>query len=243
VKEITLLGQIIDRYGQDQLGYPHLSELLRQLHEIDGILRIRFLTSHPNWMTDDIIKAVAELPKVMPHYDLPVQSGDDNVLRNMRRGYTVGQFIRIIEKIREYLNEVSISTDIIVGFPGESLDQFSASVELLKKIRPDMTHVARYSPRPGTYSAEKLKNDIPPDEKMRRFRVIENLQENISSEINQKYLSKEVTILFEGKSKERWHGRTPTNKIVFVDSKKDLLGKIRNVRIKWTGPWSMVGTF
>ena len=104
-----------------------------------------------------------------------------------------------------------------------------------------MTHVARYSPRPGTYAAEKLENNVPPEEKMRRFRVIEKLQEKISAEINQTYLEKLVPILFEGKSKGRWHGRTPTNKIVFVDSKDDLLGEIRDVNITWTGPWSMIG--
>ena len=104
-----------------------------------------------------------------------------------------------------------------------------------------MTHVARYSPRPGTYAAENLENDVPPEEKMRRFRVIEKLQEKISAGINQTYLEKVVPILFEGMSKRRWHGRTPTNKIVFVDSKENLLGKIQNVRITWTGPWSMIG--
>ena len=241
VKEITLLGQIVDRYGQDQPGYPRLSTLLREIHQLEGVQRIRFLTSHPNWMTDDILDAVADLPKVMPYFELPNQAGDDVVLRNMRRGYTIDQYIKVIEKIRKRLGNVSIATDIIVGFPGESEAQFNRSVDLLKTVRPDMTHVARYSPRPGTYSARKLINDVPPEEKMRRFRIIEKLQEQISAEINQKFVGRKVPIFFEGKSKDRWRGRTPTNKLVFVDDKANLLGKIMDVEITWAGPWSMIG--
>ncbi len=241
VKEITLLGQIVDRYGQDLPDNPTLSTLLRKIHQIEGLLRIRFLTSHPNWMTDDILDTVADLPKVMPHFELPNQAGDDTVLRNMRRGYTIEQYIKIIEKIRKRLGGVSIATDIIVGFPGESEAQFNRSVDLLKTVKPDMTHVARYSPRPGTYSARKLVDDVSPEEKMRRFRIIEKLQEQISAQINQKYLGGKVPVFFEGKSKDRWRGRTPTNKLVFVDDKEILLGKIIDVEITWTGPWSMIG--
>ncbi|MCD6576911.1 MAG: tRNA (N6-isopentenyl adenosine(37)-C2)-methylthiotransferase MiaB [Anaerolineaceae bacterium] len=241
VKEITLLGQIVDRYGQDQSGYPTLSALLRKVHQIEGLQRIRFLTSHPNWMTDDILDAVADLPKVMPHFELPNQAGDDSVLRNMRRGYTIDQYINTIKKIRNRLGTVSIATDIIVGFPGESEAQFNRSVDVLKTVRPDMTHVARYSPRPGTYSAKKMIDDVPPEEKMRRFRIIEKLQEEISTEINHEYLGRKVPVFFEGKSKGRWRGRTPTNKLVFIEDKKNLLGKIIDVEITWTGPWSMIG--
>jgi len=242
VKEITLLGQIVDRYGQEQPGYPTLSALLRKIHQIEGVQRIRFLTSHPNWMTDDILDTVAELPKVMPHFEIPNQAGDDGVLRNMRRGYTIDQYVKTIEKIRKQLGRVSIATDIIVGFPGESETQFNQSVDVLKTIRPDMTHVARYSPRPGTYSARKLIDDVSPEEKMRRFRIIEKLQEQLSAEINQKYMGGKVSVFFEGKSKNRWRGRTPTNKLVFVDDKENLLGKITDVKITWAGPWSMIGT-
>lgn len=241
VKEITLLGQIVDRYGQDLPGNPTLSTLLRKIHQIEGLLRIRFLTSHPNWMTDDILDTVADLPKVMPHFELPNQAGDDTVLRNMRRGYTIDQYIRTIDKIRKRLGNISIATDIIVGFPGESEAQFDRSVDLLKTVKPDMTHVARYSPRPGTYSARKLVDDVSPEEKMRRFRIIEKLQEQISAQINQKYLGGKVPVFFEGKSKDRWRGRTPTNKLVFVDDVENLLGKIIDVEITWTGPWSMIG--
>ncbi len=240
-KEITLLGQIVDRYGQDKPGYPGLDVLLRDLHQIEGLLRIRFLTSHPNWMTDEILDAVAELPKVMPYIELPNQSGDNDVLRSMRRGYTIEKYMRIIEKIRARLGEVSIATDIIVGFPGETVAQFENTVQVLRDLNPDMTHLARYSPRPGTYSAENMDDDVPDTEKMRRFRIIEKLQEEFSSKINHTYQGRTVPILFEDLSKNRWRGRTPTNKIVFVETNHDLRGQIRNVTITWAGPWSMLG--
>lgn len=242
VKEITLLGQIIDRYGLDLASKPSLSTLLRELHAIEALERIRFLTSHPNWMHDELLNAVAELPKVMPHFELPIQAGDDEILSRMRRGYTVDKFMRIAEKIRARFETVSIATDLIIGFPGESQKQFEHSVEVLQALRPDMTHAARYSPRPGTDSALNMQDDVPAEEKMRRFRVIETLQERISDEINQAYLGKKSEVLFEGKSKKRWRGRTPTNKLVFSESDENLLGKIRNVKIEWAGPWSMIGT-
>jgi tRNA-2-methylthio-N6-dimethylallyladenosine synthase len=240
-KEITLLGQIVDRYGHDHPGYPSLDQLLRELHQIDSLLRIRFLTSHPNWMTDAILDAIAELPKVMPYIELPNQSGDNTVLRNMRRGYTIEKYMRIIEKIRNRLSEVSIATDIIVGFPGETVTQFENTVQVLRELNPDMTHLARYSPRQGTYSATEMEDDVPAEEKMRRFRIIEKLQEEFSARINQQYQGRTVPILFEDKSRSRWRGRTPTNKIVFVESDQDLRGKIMDVRITWAGPWSMLG--
>ena len=240
VKEITLLGQIVDRYGLDKPGYPTLSGLLRSMHAIEGLERIRFLTSHPNWMSDELLDSIAELPKVMPHFELPIQSGDDQVLRNMRRGYTVEKFLRLVEKIRARFNPVSIATDLIVGFPGESEQQFEHSVEAIKAIRPDMTHVARYSPRPGTYSALHMPDDVAAEEKMRRFRVIEALQEKIASEINATYLNQQVPVLFEDKQKHRWRGRTPTNKLVFAESDENLRGVVREVTITWAGPWSMI---
>ena len=242
VKEITLLGQNIDRYGLDQPGLPRLSGLLRQIHEIEGLERIRFLTSHPSWMRDDLLDTAADLPKVMPHFELPIQAGDDEVLARMRRGYTGAQFMRIVEKIRHRFDTVSIATDLIVGFPGETRQQFERSVDAIKEIRPDMTHAARYSPRPGTISARQMEDDVPEEEKMRRFRVIEKLQEEIAAEINTAYLGEKVPVLFEEKNRERWRGRTPTNKIVFAKSAEDLKGQVRPVRITWTGPWSMVGT-
>ncbi|MEL7645432.1 MAG: MiaB/RimO family radical SAM methylthiotransferase, partial [Anaerolineaceae bacterium] len=231
VREIVLLGQIIDRYGLDLPGSPRLLQLLASLSEIPEIKRIRFLTSHPNWMSDELIASVAELPKVMPHIEVPIQAGDDGVLLAMRRGYTNQQYRDLVAKLRERIPGVSIATDIIVGFPGESETAFQKTYELLADLRLDVAHLARYSPRPGTYSARELPDDVPPEEKMRRFRVLEDLQENILRELNQAYQGKRAPVLFEYRIKGRWYGRTPTNRIVFVDSDEDLTGQERQVQV------------
>ena len=194
-REITLLGQIIDRYGQDQPGYPSLSSLLRDMHQIEGLERIRFLTSHPNYMTEELLDTVAELPKVMPHFELPIQAGADEVLANMRRGYTAAQYLKWVDAIHQRFDEVSIAIDLIVGFPGETREQFDESVKILETVRPDMTHVARYSPRPDTLSARNKPDDVPDEEKWRRFRIIEELQKKITTEINQTYLGRSVAVV------------------------------------------------
>ena len=239
VKEITLLGQIVDRYGKDQPGGPNLAALLRMLHQVEGLERIRFLTSHPNYFGEDIMDAVAELPRVMPHFEIPVQAGDDEVLKNMRRGYTQADYREIVKKIRERLPEGSIATDIIVGFPGESEAQFMQTYRLLEDLRLDVAHLARYSTRPGTVAERHFPDDVTEEEKMRRFRLLEELQENIVAEINRGYLGKKVEVLFEDKVKNRWRGRTPTNKLVFTETEQNLRGKVVPVTVTWTGPWSM----
>jgi tRNA-2-methylthio-N6-dimethylallyladenosine synthase len=241
VKEITLLGQIVDRYGKDEPEFPTLAGLLRRLHEIEGIERIRFLTSHPNYMTDELLDTVAELPKICPHIEVPNQSGDDEVLANMRRGYTAEQYRRLIERIRQRIPGVSIATDIIVGFPGETEAQFQHTYDLLADLKLDVAHLARYSPRPGTVSARRMVDDVPADEKMRRFRLLEDLQSQVAEEIHARYLGQTVPVLFEEKVKNRWKGRTETNKLVFIEEQEDLRGKLLPVQISWTGPWSMLG--
>ena len=241
VKEITLLGQIVDRYGKDNPSYPTLAGLLRQLHEIKGIERLRFLTSHPNWMTDELLDVVAELPKVMPHIEIPNQAGDDIVLENMKRGYTREQYRSLVEKIRARIPGVSIATDIIVGFPGETDDQFQNTFDLLAELKLDVAHLARYSPRIGTVSERSMPDDVPAAVKWQRFRALEKLQENVVREIHAGYLGRTVLILFEEKVKKRWKGRTPTNKLVFVETDADLRGQVLPVTITWTGPWSMLG--
>jgi tRNA-2-methylthio-N6-dimethylallyladenosine synthase len=246
VKEVTLLGQIVDRYGKDLDDGSSLASLLRAVHEVEGLERIRFLTSHPNYLTEDLLDAVAELPKVMPHIEVPVQAGDDEVLARMKRGYTADDYRRLIERIRAHLAAktpgVSIATDIIVGFPGESEAQFQRTYDLLAELKLDVAHLARYSPRPGTLAARKLVDDVPEEEKMRRFRLLEELQERIAGEINASYVGKTVAVLFEEKVRSRWKGRTPTNKLVFLESEEDLGGKTLPVLITWAGPWSMQAT-
>jgi tRNA-2-methylthio-N6-dimethylallyladenosine synthase len=242
VKEITLLGQIVDRYGKDISDGPDLAGLLRIIHEVEGLQRIRFLTSHPNWMSDDLLQTVAELPKVMPHIEVPVQAGDDQVLENMKRGYTAGDYRRLVENIRQRVPGVSIATDIIVGFPGETHEQYLHTYELLAELRLDVAHLARYSNRPGTVASRRLVDDVGEEAKWERFRMLEALQEGIAGEIAASYLGETVEVLFEEKVRGRWRGRTPNNKLVFVESGENLRGQVRQVMITWTGPWSMQGT-
>lgn len=241
VKEITLLGQIVDRYGLDLPPGQDLPALLRELNNLPNLERIRFLTSHPNWMTDELLQAVANLSKVTPHIEVPVQAGDNTILANMKRGYTREDYIKLIQKIRRYLPNGSIATDIIVGFPDESEEQFQQTYDLLEELRLDVVHLARYSPRPNTVATRRMKDNIPEKEKMRRFRLLEKQQERITGEINQQYLDQTVDVLFEAKTKKRWRGRTNTNKLVFTESPADLRGKVVPIKIFWTGPWSMIG--
>ena len=245
VKEITLLGQIVDRYGKDVPDGPDLAALLRLVSQVDGLERIRFLTSHPNWMTETLLDTVAELPKVMPHIEVPVQAGDDQVLADMRRGYTAEDYRRLVGYIRERLDGgfpgVSIATDVIVGFPGETRLQFQNTYDLLAELQLDVAHLARYSSRPGTVAERRMPDDVSEEEKWERFRLLEELQERIAGEINAGYLGQTVPVLFEENVRGRWKGRTNTNKLVFVESDRPLLGEVLPVTITWTGPWSMQG--
>jgi tRNA-2-methylthio-N6-dimethylallyladenosine synthase len=241
VKEITLLGQIVDRYGKDIPWGPDLPALLRLLHEVEGLERIRFLTSHPNYFSEELMDTVASLPKVMPHIEIPIQAGADSVLKNMRRGYTQADYRKIVDQIRKRIPGNSIATDIILGFPGESEADFMETYHLLEDLRLDSAHLARYSPRPGTVSARTMNDDVPEIEKMRRFRLLEDLQEKIVGEINATLHGQKVDVLFEEKVKGRWRGRTPTNKLVFVESNEEVRGKVLPVTVTWAGPWSMQG--
>lgn len=244
VKEVTLLGQIVDRYGMDVADGPDLAGLLRVVDSIAGdcgLERIRFLTSHPNWMTDRLLDTVAELPRVMPHIEVPVQAGDDEVLRRMKRGYTAADYRRLVRRIRERVPEVSINTDIIVGFPGESEAQFQRTHDLLEELRLDKAHLARYSPRPHTLSARRMPDDVSEEEKKRRHRALETLQAGILAELNARWLGKQVPVLVEERHKGRWRGRTPQNRLVFLEDDADLRGQTVEVEITWTGPWSLQG--
>jgi tRNA-2-methylthio-N6-dimethylallyladenosine synthase len=243
VKEVTLLGQIVDRYGLDLPGKPTLASLLRHLHEIEGFERIRFLTSHPGWMTEELLDAVAELPKVCEHVEVPVQAGDDEVLAAMRRGYAADDYRRLIVRIRERISNASIATDVIVGFPGETEAQFQRTYDLLAELRLDKAHIARYSPRPQTLAARRFPDDVEPEEKERRRKALDDLQAEIVAEINARLLGQTVEVLVEGRDekKGRWYGRTRTDKLVFFESDGDWRGKLAQVRVTWTGPWSLIG--
>jgi tRNA-2-methylthio-N6-dimethylallyladenosine synthase len=217
-------------------------DLLRQVNDIDGLERVRFLTSHPNWMTDDLLDAVNELPKVMPHIEVPVQAGDDDVLLCMRRGYTSDDYRRLIERIRSKVPNAGIATDIIVGFPGESEAQFMKTHALLEDLRLDVIHLAQYSTRPHTTAERNLVDDVPAEEKDRRFRFLEAQHERITGEINQRFHGQTVEVLVEGEHKGKWRGRTPQNKLAFFEDRaQDWRGRLADVTIDWTGPWSMRG--
>jgi len=263
VREVTLLGQIVDRYGYDWRGEmgnsasvaPFIGEtqnaeaehdlanLLRAVHEIDGLWRIRFLTSHPNYMTDRILHAVRDLPKVCEHIEVPIQAGDDEVLERMKRGYTNADYRALVAHIRETIPNVAIHTDIIVGFCGESDAQFEKTYEVMADLKLDKAHLARYSPRPGTVSARRMVDDVPEEVKVARFARIEALQEQVCAEINQRSLGETVEVLVEELHKGKWRGRTRTNKLVFIDSPLPLRGRLVDVEVTWTGPWSMQGRF
>ena len=241
VKEVTVLGQTVDAYGLDLPGKPDLGYLLAQLNDVAGLERIRFLTSHPSFFSDEIIHAVADLPKVCEHINLPVQAGDDEVLKAMRRPYTRQEFKDLVGRIRDIVPHSSLATDIIVGFPGETGEQFQRTVELIAELRPDKVHCAAYSPRPGTIAGRTMEDGVSKEEKTRRRVQLEDLQQGILTEINSALLGQEVDILVEGRRDGKWHGRTRTDKLVFFQSEDEYLGQLVNLNITKTGPWSLQG--
>jgi len=241
IKEVTLLGQNVDSYGHDLPGHPELADLLNELSNIDGLVRIRFLTNHPKDISPKLIDTVASLDKVCEHLELPVQAGDDDILKAMRRGYTVEQYRELAHTIRHKIPQISVSTDIIVGFPGETEEQFEHSLSVLKEIRFDVVHVAAYSPRPGTIAWREYQDDIPSDVKKERLNKIEELQAAVASEINSRLQGRQVEVLVEGKKKGKWFGRTRSNKLVFFEDAGNWLGQLARIQIEKTSPWSLRG--
>jgi tRNA-2-methylthio-N6-dimethylallyladenosine synthase len=241
VKEVTLLGQNVDSYGHDLPDKPDLADLLTELNTIDGLARIRFLTNHPKDMSPRLIEAIAHLDKVCEQISLPVQSGNNDILKAMRRGYTVDQYRQLITEIRSKIAGIALSTDIIVGFPSETEPQFQETLNLLSELRFDTVHVAAYSPRPGTIASRKFEDNVPPAEKRERLYRIEQLQESVAAEINAQLLGKTVEVLIEGRKKGKWQSRTRTGKLVFFSNNNDCLGQVMKIRIEKTSPWSLQG--
>ena len=245
-REITLLGQIIDHYGRDFPVKGHLSELMEAVHEVEGLERLRFMTSHPRDMDERLIETVARLPKAVETIHLPVQAGDDVVLRRMRRQYTVERYLALVEKIRTIIPGVAVTTDIIVGFCGETEEQFEHTLDLLRQVEFDVVHVACYSPRHGTVSAS-WDDDVPQEEKEERRRRLERVQEEIQTRLNARLQDQVVEILVEDSQSHRqdtpqWRGRTRTNKLVFVPREgENLVGRLVDVRITKTSPWALQG--
>jgi tRNA-2-methylthio-N6-dimethylallyladenosine synthase len=240
-REATLLGQNVDSYGHDLPDRPDLADLLAGINEIDGLVRLRFLTNHPKDMSPKLIGAIAGLDKVCEQISLPVQAGSDAILTAMKRGYTVEQYRKLVGQIREKVPGVALSTDVIVGFPTETEDQFRQTLDLLSEIKFDTVHVAAYSPRTGTSAAREFADDVPSAEKKARLDKVERLQEQIQTEINARLLGETVAVLVEDRKRGKWYGRTRTDKLVFFSSNDDYLGKIVKIKIEKTSPWSLQG--
>jgi tRNA-2-methylthio-N6-dimethylallyladenosine synthase len=240
VREVTLLGQTVNAYGHDLPGSPGLADLLRAIDAVPGLDRLRFLTSHPKYMSDEIIDTMAELPSVCEHMNLPVQAGDDDVLRRMRRTYSREYWIDRIAYTRQRMPRVTVATDIIVGFPGETEAQFLQTRELLERVRCEKVHLAMYSPRPGTLSA-RWDDDVAPEEKHRRHLDLERLQERIQTEVNAARQNEVYEVLVEGRAKGRWTGRTRGNTLIHFDDDRELTGQLIDVRVTTTSPWYLLG--
>jgi tRNA-2-methylthio-N6-dimethylallyladenosine synthase len=247
-KELTLLGQTVEAYGLDLPDKPDLADLMTHLSEINGLERIRFMTSYPRHMTDSMIERMARLPKVCEHLNIPVQAGDDELLKRMKRGYTLDEYREKIQRVRELWPDISLSTDIIVGFCGETEAEFQHTLDLLEEIRFDVVHVAAYSVRPGTVAA-RWDDDIPLVEKKRRLHAVEEIQASIALEINQQYLGKVEEVLVEEENtthgRRQWRGRNRTNKLVFFPQPDDesniQTGDLVKVQIDRTTAWSLQG--
>ncbi|MDA1188659.1 MAG: tRNA (N6-isopentenyl adenosine(37)-C2)-methylthiotransferase MiaB [Chloroflexi bacterium] len=241
VKDVTLLGQNVDSYGHDLPGAPDLGDLLAAVNDVSGIERIRFLTSHPNDMSQHIIDAVASLDKVCEHVNLPFQAGDDVVLERMRRGYTNAQYREKIAQIRERVPNVSLATDVIVGFCDETDEQFQQTYDLIRDIRFDKVHLAAYSTREGTIASRQLEDTVPAEVKQARKKAIEDLQETIATEINEQLLDQTLEVLVEDVRRDKAFGRNRNDKLVHIDNGQSRVGEVVSVKIDKTSPWALHG--
>jgi len=243
-KEITLLGQNVNSYGKDLGDEFSFAKLLREVNEIEGIERIRFMTSHPKDLSDDLIAAMRDCDKVCEHLHLPIQAGSTEVLKKMNRKYTKDQYMELVERLRKEIPDISITTDIIVGFPGETDEDFEETIDVVKRVRYDMAYTFLYSKRTGTPAA-KSSDQIPEDVKKQRFDRLLELQNRISREINAKMLGQVVEVLVEGLSKtneKMYTGRTRTNKIVNFQGNEEMVGKMVRIKIDKVQTWSLEGS-
>lgn len=241
VRDITLLGQTVNAWGHDiEGGANDLADLLTAVDAVPGMERLRFLTSHPKYMTERLLDRMAALPSVCEHLNLPVQAGDDDVLRRMRRTYSSDLWRERIAYARSVMPGLTVATDIIVGFPGETAEQFDNTLALLEEVACDKVHVAMYSPRPGTLSA-RWEDDVPHDEKHRRHQEVEKLQERLLTARNADRVGARYDVLVDTKQKGRWTGRTRGNLLVHIESDDDLLGQLVPVRITQSSPWFLLG--
>jgi tRNA-2-methylthio-N6-dimethylallyladenosine synthase len=245
VKDITLLGQNVDSYGHDILPRVDLADLMEQVHEINGLERLRFLTSHPNDMSLRILEAVRDLPKVCEMINLPFQAGDDTVLANMRRGYTRGQYLDKIDLVKKIIPDVTLTTDLIVGFSGETDAQFEKSMDVLRAVEFSKVHTSEYSYREGTYASRKMTDDIPRAIKKARKVAVDELQNEIQAKNNAILVGSTYDVLVEGRKRGRLHGRNRGDKLIYIDLPVDQgvvepqPGQTVEVEITDSSPWSL----
>jgi len=233
VLAVTLLGQNVNSYGKKASETWNLPDLLEELHAIDGLARIRFITNHPKDMDEAIIRAVAELPKVMESLHVPAQAGSNRVLGAMKRGYTGESYLELIQRVREIVPSVELTSDFIVGFPGESEEDFRQTYDLVGACEFRNSYIFKYSPRPGTAAGE-LVDDVPDETKRRRHKELLDLQAEISARRYAMLVGSEQEVLVEGPSKKdarRVTGRSRGDHIVIVDDGDDLIGRIAPIRI------------
>jgi tRNA-2-methylthio-N6-dimethylallyladenosine synthase len=242
-KEVTLLGQNVNSYGHDLYGSPDFAELLQEVDKIEGLLRIRFMTSHPKDISDKLIRVIEKGDKICEHIHLPLQAGSNKILKLMNRGYTKEYYLDLVKKIKNAIPDYSLTTDIITGFPGEKENDFEETLQMLKKIRFDAAFTFVYSPREGTEAAG-MENQMETTTKKRRIMEINELQNQISLERNLELLNQEVEILVEGISKtdpDFYTGRTRTNKIVHFSSPRNMLGELFKIKITGAKSWTLTG--
>jgi tRNA-2-methylthio-N6-dimethylallyladenosine synthase len=243
VLEITLLGQNVNSYGKDFGGGYRFASLLRDVSAINGLKRLRFTTSHPVDFSDDVLDAMTSRQNICPGINLPVQAGSDKVLREMNRKYTRAEYLCTVKKIREALPEAGLTTDLIVGFPGESEEDFEESVSLIEETRFDLVHSAAYSPREGT-PASKREDQVPGAVRAERLAKINELQTRISSEINREQVGRVLEVLFDDaapRGEGLLQGRTATDKVVLVKAPPEMTGRFGGVRITGSSPWCLEG--
>ena len=243
-KEITLLGQNVNSYGLDFKNNTDFSDLIRALDTVEGIKRIRYMTSHPRDMTKEMVDVMAASSKVVRHMHLPVQHGSNEMLKRMNRGYTVEHFYEMVDYIRERMPDVGFTTDLITGFPGETEEMHQATIALLKKVRFDSAYTFIYSPRRGTPAAS-MTNQLSDEIKHRRLNEIMEVQNQISLEINKELEGQDIEILVEGPTKQdenHWFGRTSTNKmIVFPKVEGIKIGDIVLAHVNIAQTWILKG--
>jgi tRNA-2-methylthio-N6-dimethylallyladenosine synthase len=242
--EVTLLGQTVNSYGKGLRPACDLGGLLRKVSEVDGIRRIRFITSHPSFVRSSLVEAMRDLPKVCKYLHIPVQSGSNRTLKAMRRGYTVERYLEICDTLRTEVDGIEIASDFIVGFPGETAEDFDQTVALMEKVRFQNSFVFKYSPRPGT-DAAALTDDVPEEEKKRRNQALLDAQERISLDLNRRRIGTTTEILVEGPSKRdprRQTGRTDTHQIVNFEAGRDLAGSFATVEITGASALALTGS-